>query len=133
MNPAIDPQAAWTWCEQAWARPGEAERLLREQDANGLDVMFHLFERWAEECHGITLDAQARAQAEARVRPWREGVVQPLRALRRRTAEPCLHAAATGADSARTVRERLKQAELEAERAQLELLCVWLDHYLFRA
>jgi uncharacterized protein (TIGR02444 family) len=120
MNRKIDPDEGWAWCEHAWKQPGEAERLLREQDQHGMDVVLHLFLRWARERHRVELDEAAFAQAQALVRPWRDEVIAPVRALRRRLGQPdALHKKA--------VRDLLGQAELRAERAQLEALCEWLE------
>lgn len=125
MNRRIDPDEAWAWCEQAWKQPGEAERLLREQDEHGVDVVLHLFLRWARQKHRVELDEAAFAQAQALVRPWRETVIAPVRAVRRAIAQ----AGGLGppAEHARAVRELLGQAELRAERAELEALCDWLE------
>lgn len=120
MNRRIDPDEAWAWCEQAWKQPGEAERLLREQDEHGLDVVLHLFLRWARDKHRVELDEAAFAQAQALVRPWREDVIGPVRAVRRGLKQ-------ADGTHARAVRELLGQAELQAERAQLNALCEWLE------
>lgn len=115
MNRLIHPEEAWAHAGQAFAR--DAERLVRAQDEQGLDVVLHLFALYARERHGIELDAVALDEADARVRDWREQVVRPLRAVRRTLR-------GAGADA---LRARVQQAELEAERRQLDLLCAWLQ------
>lgn len=111
---------AWTHVTRAYAQPGVAQELLRRQDEEGLDVVLHLFAQWAAD-RGTPLDDAALREAAALVRPWRDQVVLPLRALRRamKTME---------FDAARRtpVRDQVQAAELAAERAQLDTLCDWL-------
>ncbi|HYP84268.1 TIGR02444 family protein [Variovorax sp.] len=111
---------AWNYIAAAWSRPGAAQDLLRRQDDEGLDVVLHLFARWALD-QGRALDDAALREAEALVRPWRDQVVQPLRRLRR-----ALKTMDADAGRRETVRAQLQAAELAAERAQLEQLCDWL-------
>jgi len=118
----MDHDHAWNWIAAAYAEPGIAQELLRRQDEEGLDVVLHLFARWAAEDGGIALDAAALREADALVHPWRTQVVQPLRALRR--AMKALDEAGGRRDR---VRRQVQAAELAAERAQLEMLCDWLQ------
>jgi uncharacterized protein (TIGR02444 family) len=120
----MNQDQAWQFAVQQWEAPGEAARLLRAQDELGLDVVLHLFARWVAHCTGAAPDAKALAQADALVRAWRDEVIAPLRALRRATNEK----PAPGAgweDGSAAVHRLLKEAELRAERAQLDALCRW--------
>lgn len=108
---------AWRAICAAYARPGAAQELLRRQDEEGLDVLLHLFAQWARDS-GHALDDAALREAEAAVQPWRDAAVRPLRALRRG-----MKAFGPRAEAAR---QAVKDAELAAERAQLDLLCDWL-------
>lgn len=111
---------AWDYIGRLYARPGAAQALIARQDSEGLDVVLHLFARWAEHA-GKPLDAAAWAEADALVRRWREEVVRPLRAVRRTIQGMGTHAAGLA-----PVLAEAKAAELAAERAQLQQLCDWL-------
>lgn len=119
----MDSDAAWDGITALYADATLARELLRRQDAEGLDVTLHLFGLWVG-TQGIQLDAGALAEADARVGPWRDQVIAPLRALRRR-----LKSLAVNAPERRCVDALcadLQAAELTAERAQVEMLCEWL-------
>ena len=130
MNPDIDPEEAWRHCVDVYEK--QAVDLLRQQDENGLDVVLHLFAGYARERHGIALDDAEMEELALLVRPWREGAVLPLRALRRAMKDKPAPGAG-GARSAEAVRGLVQQAELRAERAQLEALCGWLQARVNRA
>lgn len=121
MPAAIDPDTAWNGIVALYADPALERSLLRRQDEEGLDVVLHLFARWAA-AQGHALDDAALAQAEALVAPWRAQVIAPLRTLRRSMR-------GMSADPARreAVRNKVKAAELAAERAQVQMLCEWLQ------
>jgi uncharacterized protein (TIGR02444 family) len=112
---------AWRGIVALYDEDGARVELLRRQDEEGLDVVLHLFVRWAA-AQGVVLDAEARADAERLVAPWRGQVVVPLRTLRR-----ALGASEADAARMRPVRSQLQAAELAAERAQVDLLCEWLQ------
>lgn len=104
----------WDWSVRAYARPGVAEACLDLQDGYGQSVPFLLFAAWSGCAEPQVLTAAARI-AEA----WEEAAVEPLRAVRRvlKRSHPPI------ADAARlALRERVKAAELQAERALLEAL-----------
>ncbi|MFC7333345.1 TIGR02444 family protein [Rhodocista pekingensis] len=108
----------WRFSLAVYARPDVAPLCLALQDGHGADVNLLLWAAWLALVHGHTLTPGDLAAAEAAVAPWREGVVRPLRAVRRtlKAPEPPLPAGA-GA-----LRERIKAAELEAERLQQQVL-----------
>ncbi len=118
----MHPTAAWNHALNLYARPGVATELLRRQDEEGLDIVLHLFMDWLREERGLTLDQDRWQEADALVRPWREQVVQPLRAARR--AAKIQGPAGAQRDA---LRERIQHAELDAEQVQMALLCTWLD------
>ncbi len=115
---------AWDFVVQQWEAPGEAERLLQAQDGQGLDVVLHLFARYVVHSTGAAPDAQALADADALVKPWRDEVIAPLRALRRATKQKPAPGAG-GSEGSAAVHRLLQEAELRAERAQLDALCQW--------
>lgn len=113
---------AWHYATTQYADPALARELLHRQDTDGLDIVLHLFGRWVE-VQGQPLEPDALARADAQVARWREQVVAPLRRLRRAMKNmesidaPCVAA----------VRRQVQAAELAAERAELEMLCAWLQ------
>ena len=121
----MNSEAAWQWCGEQFAEPGRAAALLAAQDREGLDVVMALF---ADFCglQGDALGEAELAQADALVRGWREEVVAPLRALRRAMKEKPAPGAG-GIEAAESVRQQVQQAELAAERAELDALCDWHD------
>ena len=121
MPAAIDPDTAWNGIVALYAEPALQQSLLRRQDEEGLDVVLHLFARWAA-AQGHALDEAALAQAEALVAPWRAEVIAPLRTLRR-----SMKTMGGGTALREAVRDKVKVAELAAERAQVQMLCEWLQ------
>lgn len=101
----------WDFSLAVYRRPGVAAACLDLQDRRGADVNVLLFAAWAATACGVRLTAEALARLDAAVAPWREEVVRPLRAVRRRVKEEDdgLYA-------------RLKTTELEAERIQQDRL-----------
>lgn len=121
MPAAIDPDTTWNGIVALYADPALERMLLRRQDEEGLDVVLYLFARWAA-AQGHALDDTALAQAEALVASWRVQVIAPLRTLRR-----SMKAMADGSAPREAVRDKVKAAELAAERAQVQMLCEWLQ------
>ncbi|WHZ10191.1 MAG: hypothetical protein OJF60_000630 [Burkholderiaceae bacterium] len=121
MNDDTTDQA-WHYICTLYADPALAQELLRRQDDEGLDVVLHLFGRWAES-QRRPLEPAALARADAHVAAWREQVVQPLRRLRR--AMKAMDA--IDAPHAQAVRRQVQAAELAAERTELDMLCTWLQ------
>jgi len=108
----------WSFSLDLYGRPGVAPACLALQDRFGCDVNILLFALWAARCGKALARADFDA-LDAAVAPWRTGVVEPIRALRRRLkADP--HGAAP--ELAEACRQGLLKAELEAERAAQELL-----------
>jgi uncharacterized protein (TIGR02444 family) len=118
----MNETAAWNYALNLYERPGVATELLRRQDEEGLDIVLHLFTGWLCEEHGMTLSETRLREAQTLVRPWREQVVQPLRAARR--AAKVLGPTLPLRDA---LRQSIQGAELDAERVQMNLLCTWLE------
>ncbi|AWK88014.1 TIGR02444 family protein [Azospirillum thermophilum] len=97
----------WDFSLAVYGRPGVPAACLSLQDRRGVDVNVLLFAAWAGMACSVRLTADALAAVDAGGRTWREEVVRPLRAVRRRLKEE---------DDA--LYRRLKAAELEAERIQ---------------
>jgi uncharacterized protein (TIGR02444 family) len=72
----------WRFSLAVYAAPGVAAECLAVQDTRGVDVNVLLFCAWLG-TRKIVVTTDDLAATEARVRPWREAAVQPLRAARR--------------------------------------------------
>ena len=90
-----------------------APACLELQDRHGKDVLIALYGCWLGASGRGRLDAAALARAEATVRPWRHGVVEPLRRTRH---------ALKGIDGAEELYSRMKKIELDAERVAMQRL-----------
>jgi uncharacterized protein (TIGR02444 family) len=108
----------WSFSIDLYGRPGVAPACLALQDRFGCDVNILLFALWAARCGKALASAEFDA-LDAAAAPWRGGVVEPIRALRR-----ALRADAMGAAPAarERVRAKLLEAELEGEKAAQEML-----------
>jgi uncharacterized protein (TIGR02444 family) len=106
----------WTFACAFYGRPGVAAACLTLQDEGGVDVPLLLYLIWCGRT-GRTLDASALAGAEARITPWRGQVIIPLRTIRHVMRSDLLPGQVTD-----PLRERIKLAEIEAERLALAAL-----------
>lgn len=107
----------WDEAVALYGRPGVAEACLFLQDRLGADVPLLLFAAWLG-LRGRALGDEAE-RVEDEVAAWREEVVRPLRAIRRR-----LRSGPPPAPDAETeaLRETIKRAELAAEKLELARL-----------
>jgi uncharacterized protein (TIGR02444 family) len=121
MTLTLDADSAWAAIGALYADPALQRTLLQRQDAEGLDVVLHLFAHWAA-TQGYALDDAALEEARALVATWRNEVIAPLRTLRR-SMKPI----AAGVAGLEAVRDQVKAAELAAEHAQVQMLCDWLQ------
>ena len=103
----------WRFSLALYAAPGVAPACLVLQDEAGRDVNLLLYCGWVGASGRGRLDAAAIAAAEARLAPWRQGVVEPLRAARR---------ALKGVAGAEALYAAVKAVELDAERQAQRLL-----------
>jgi len=110
---------AWTFALELYRRPGVQAACLDLQDRRGADVVLLIVALWAGAACGHALTEEEAARLEAAARPWREDVVRPLRAVRRRLKSGPAPAPSAAAGA---LRSRVKEAELAAERLQLEHL-----------
>jgi uncharacterized protein (TIGR02444 family) len=110
--------ALWDWAVAAYGRPGAKGALLRLQEGAGVDVVLTLWRAWLWET-GRAVSPEAEAGAIALSDAWRQGVVAPLRAARNALRPP---PPGIGGEAASTLRRRILDAELEAERLQLQAL-----------
>ncbi|MFQ5776287.1 MAG: TIGR02444 family protein [Kiloniellaceae bacterium] len=115
--PDVTDHPFWRFSLAVYARDGVAPACLALQERRDLDVNLLLFCCWAGTC-GRALSAAEVARLIESVRPWREGAVRPLRAVRRWLKAQ----AAAPRDVAEPLRERVKAAELDAEAIEQWLL-----------
>jgi uncharacterized protein (TIGR02444 family) len=99
--------AFWRFSLDFYARPGVAPACLTLQDRHGTDVNLLLFAAWVGWSGRRRLTPADLARADGAIAPWRRGVVEPLRAVRRAVKEE------PGADD---LYRAVKSAELAAER-----------------
>lgn len=108
----------WRFSLRFYRRPGVPEACIALQDGCGVDVNILLFFLWLATSRrrvppGVARDVCAVAA------PWRDDVVAPLRAVRRRLKEG---SALVERGAAEAFRTRIKAVELEAERLEQEAL-----------
>lgn len=115
---------AWDYICALWVDERLAQELLRRQDEESLDVILELFNRWVRHARNRPLSAEESNAAEALVRGWRDDTVRPLRQVRRTTRK---HLEATGIAELAEARKAIQAAEMATERAQLAMLCDWID------
>ncbi|HYC05587.1 MAG TPA: TIGR02444 family protein [Azospirillaceae bacterium] len=108
----------WDFSLATYAKPGVPEACLDLQDRHGADVNLLLWAAWLGSLGHVLTESELDAGREA-VSAWHGEVVMPLRAVRRRLKEgpPPAPSPATEA-----LRNRVKAAELEAERLEQSIL-----------
>jgi uncharacterized protein (TIGR02444 family) len=113
----------WEFSLQLYARRGVAEASLALQERFDADVNMLFFMLWAAESHR-TLKAADISELIALVQPWRDEVVRPLRAARRFLKTTTWKTSETD-----SLRKRIQQQELDAERLQQLFLETRLDRF----
>ncbi|MDB5616775.1 TIGR02444 family protein [Tardiphaga sp.] len=115
---------SWAFALQVYAEPGVGAACLRLQAEAGVDVMMLLVAAFAAARCGVVVSPLDVQQMDAVCRPWRERVVQPLRALRVALKSGPAPAPSPGAEK---LRSQIKVSELAAERLENDLLADWLQ------
>jgi uncharacterized protein (TIGR02444 family) len=116
--PSSQGSPFWRFSLQFYRVPKVADACIALQDEAGVDVNLLLFLLWHARQRRRLSTADVAA-LEARIAPWRDVTVIPLRSVRRALkSPPALVAAAT----AEAFRNRIKAVELEAERLQQEAI-----------
>ena len=106
----------WRFSLRFYRRPGVADACIALQDGCGADVNILLFFLWLALARRCVSPAAAAAVC-AKVAPWRDDVVIPLRTLRRRLKDG---SSLVERGVAELFRTRIKAIELESERLQQE-------------
>jgi uncharacterized protein (TIGR02444 family) len=115
---------SWAFALQIYAEPGVAEACLRLQAEAGIDVVMLLMATFAVVRRGILLAPADIQDMDEACRPWRELIVQPLRALRVELKSGPSPAPSPATECLRT---HIKASELFAERLQNDMLADWLQ------
>jgi uncharacterized protein (TIGR02444 family) len=120
MHSRADLEAdSWAFALQLYSRPGVANACLKLQDEAGVDVMIFLTAAFAAVRHRILLTRSEIREVDDACRPWREQIVQPIRAIRSGLKIGPLPAPSGETEQFRT---KVKAVELAAERLQNQLL-----------
>ena len=106
----------WRFSLRFYRRPGVADACIVLQDGCGVDVNVLLFFLWLAVARRCISPAAAKAVC-AKVAPWRDEVVVPLRTLRRRLKDGSL---LVEPGATELFRIKIKAIELESERLQQE-------------
>lgn len=107
---------------ELYGRDGVPGACLSLQDDCGLDVSVVLFAAWMGAARGRRLGVADLTAAGDHVSPWREEVVEPLRAVRR--TMKLMRSPPAGSEA---VRGKVKAAELDAELVELDALEAFAD------
>lgn len=107
----------WSFMLQVYSRPGIAQSCLALQDRYGVDIPLFLSALYA--ClDGRRVDRAAVSTLDRACADWRRHVILPLRQIRRRMKGPDLLGTHPHAPD---LRERIKAAELQAERVEADM------------
>jgi uncharacterized protein (TIGR02444 family) len=115
---------SWAFALRLYAEPGVQEACLHLQECAGVDVMLLLVAVFAASRAHIHLHSEDVRMMDDASRPWREQVVRPLRALRRRLVTGPAPAPSAASEK---LRSQIKGSELAAERLENDLLAAWLE------
>ena len=115
------PQKFWDFSIELYGRPGVADACLDLQDSHGFDVNLLLYCFWYGDSFGsfdtILLEELLKFSCT-----WKQGIVQPLRTVRRWMKNQTQLVSANQVSQFRSLRERIKSEELSAEKIQQEML-----------
>lgn len=120
---AFPAHPAWDFVTRLYAAPGVAPACLDLQERHGIDVTFMLFCLWRGSVSARPIGEHMPALADC-AREWRETVVLPLRAARRRLKA---EADASSRPEARALYRNVLAAEIDCEHAELLILAERAD------
>ncbi len=116
----LQQRPLWDFALTLYAKPGVEAACLTLQDEAGLDVCELLFHCWLY-TGGLQARPDALIAERDQRRLWQRQVTDVLRKLRRD-----LKASAVGSDTVTALRNTIKQAELMAERENLQRWQIWV-------
>ena len=108
----------WRFSLAFYRLPQVADACIALQEEAGVDVNLLLYLLWQAQ-QRRQFSAADVAAVEAKIGPWRDATVIPLRSVRRALKSP---PALVAAPAAEAFRNRIKAVELEAERLQQEAM-----------
>jgi len=108
----------WNFALRTYGAQGVSEACLSLQDESGVDVPVLLFALWLA-ANSVELSESELQRTDTRVREWREEVIRPLRAVRRRLKTGPFPAPSGETEA---LRNSVKAAELNSEKIELALL-----------
>ena len=108
------PDSLPRFAEALYARDGVREACLQLQDEAGCDVTLLLAAAWLGSRGCVASPAEWAAVA-AELAPWREGVVAPLRGVRRHLKVWAAEPEPESGPGVEAIREQVRAAELAAE------------------
>ncbi len=123
MVTAASPLPLWDFALAFYAQPQIAETCVHVQDLHNANVCLLIGLRWLDE-QGLYLNALVLADLQRHINAWTQGVVEPLRVLRRALKESI---PPFEQDDLQTqIRTLVKQAELLSEKKLLLEIEAWL-------
>ncbi|PJR13394.1 TIGR02444 family protein [Sinorhizobium meliloti] len=111
-------QGLWDFALRLYGAPGVAEACLALQNECDVDVPILLFSAWLSK-HSVALTEVELSRIDAMVAEWREEVVRPLRAVRRRLKNGPYPGPTKETE---TLRNGVKSVELGSEKIELAVL-----------
>jgi uncharacterized protein (TIGR02444 family) len=111
-------QGLWDFALRLYGTPGVGEACLLLQDESGVDVPVLLFCAWLAK-NSVALSPPEIARIDGLVADWRNEVIEPLRAVRRRLKSGPHPAPIPETE---TLRNGVKAVELSSERIELAVL-----------
>ncbi len=116
--PSSQGSPFWRFSLEFYRLPKVADACIALQEEAGVDVNLLLFLLWQARQRRRLSTADVAA-LEAKIAPWRDATVIPLRSVRRALKSP---PSLVEAMTAEAFRNRIKGVELEAERLQQEAM-----------
>lgn len=116
----LEQMPLWDFALTFYSSPGVEDACLTLQDTLGVDVCELLLHGWLF-VHGLEAQPDAFAEQRKKHRVWQEEVTRVLRNLRRRLKAEALKSSAIA-----TLRKTIQQAELQAERENLQRWQAWV-------
>lgn len=115
---ATERRGLWDFALRLYGAPGVGDACLVLQDESGVDVPVLLFAAWLSK-HSVALTEAELVRIDRIVAEWRNEVVKPLRAVRRRLKSGPYPAPA---EVTETLRNGVKGVELSSEKIELAVL-----------
>jgi uncharacterized protein (TIGR02444 family) len=113
----------WRFSLGFYRQPGVADACIALQDGCGVDVNILLFFLWLATMRRC-VSPEVAQEVCGKATPWRDAVVAPLRAIRRRLKDGSTLVERGTAEAFRT---KVKALELESERLEQEALFALAD------